>query len=215
MKILIAVPSMDSVPAVFAQSLSMLKKVGNCAVAFQVGSLVYNSRNALGKRALEMGADYVLWLDSDIMFEPELLENMMKTLTENDLDFLTGIYYRRVEPYTPVVCNELYFDEEGKCYWNDFKQLPEGLFEVGGCGFGCVLMKAEVLLDVQGRFGDMFSPIHLVGEDYSFCWRVRECGYKIIADPSIHLGHVGNTIITKAYYEAFNQAKEREDERGA
>ena len=54
MNILIAVPSMDSVPAVFAQSLSMLKKVGNCAVAFQVGSLVYNSRNALGKRALEM-----------------------------------------------------------------------------------------------------------------------------------------------------------------
>ena len=215
MNILIAVPSMDSVPAVFAQSLSMLRKVGNYAVAFQIGSLVYNSRNKLGKRALEMGADYVLWLDSDMMFEPDLLENMMQTMNDNDLDFLTGIYYRRVEPYTPVVCNELTFGDDGRCYWNDFKKLPEGLFEVGGCGVGCVLMKSDVLLDVQGKFGDMFSPINKVGEDYSFCWRARECGYKIIADPSIHLGHVGHTIITKAYYKAFTEVKEKNDERGA
>ena len=71
MNILIAVPSMDSVPAHFAQSLASLKKVGNCAVAFKVGSLVYTSRNELAQHALKMGADYVLWLDSDMKFEPD------------------------------------------------------------------------------------------------------------------------------------------------
>ena len=59
MNILIAVPSMDTVPAVFAQALSMLHKVGNCAIAFQVGSLIYTSRNALATRAIEMGADEI------------------------------------------------------------------------------------------------------------------------------------------------------------
>ena len=68
MKIFIAVPCMDQVPARFAQSLAMLKKVGECAVGFQIGSLIYTSRNDLASKAIEMDADFVLWLDSDMVF---------------------------------------------------------------------------------------------------------------------------------------------------
>ena len=49
MKTLIAVPCMDSVPSQFAQSLAMLQKVDECAIAFQIGSLIYTSRNELAK----------------------------------------------------------------------------------------------------------------------------------------------------------------------
>ena len=40
MKTLIAIPSMDQVPAQFAQCLATLNKVGECAVSFQIGSLI-------------------------------------------------------------------------------------------------------------------------------------------------------------------------------
>ena len=30
-----------------------------------------------------------------------------------------------------------------------------------------------------------------LGEDYSFCERARQCGYKIMADTSIRLWHIG------------------------
>ena len=202
MNILIAIPTMDTVPAVFCQSLAMLQKMGNCAVAFQVGSLVYDSRNSLGQKAIKMGADYVLWLDSDMVFEPNLLIDMMAKMQEKDLDILCGVYYRRVEPYTPVIYQNTPI-VDGLCEWKEFDTVPNELFEVGGCGFGCVLMKADVLFDVLAHYHDMFTPLNRNGEDISFCFRARELGYKIFADPSIVLGHASHNIVTKAFYEAY------------
>ena len=213
MNILIAVPSMDSVPAVFAQSLAMLEKVGDCAIAFQVGSLVYTSRNDLALKAIRMGADFVLWLDSDMLFEPDTLKKLMNTLTENNLDMVSGIYYRRIAPYTPVLLEKLSIDDSGKCLSSGFKVLPEKLFEVEGCGFGCVLMKSKVLFDVIANYQDAFTPMESVGEDLAFCIRARNLGYKIYADPGVSLGHCSHQIITKKFYEAFIQAsKERKND---
>ena len=206
-KIMIAVPCMDQVPTPFCQSMSMIQKVGETAVAYQMGSLIYTSRNELAAKAVQIGADYVFWLDSDMVFEADTLRRMYKTLTENNLDILTGLYFRRVPPYSPVLFDKLEMTDKG-CEWTDWKDkpLPEGLFEVGGCGFGCVLMKTDVFFDVQGKFQDMFGPINRVGEDLSFCWRARECGYKIICDPSIICGHVGYAIIDERFYQEYHEA---------
>ena len=209
MKTLIAVPCMDSVPSQFAQSLAMLRKVDECAIAFQIGSLIYTSRNELAKKSVESDADYVFWLDSDMIFQPDTLERMFQVLKENDLDILTGLYFRRVHPYSPVLFDRLDIDETG-CHWSNFEEIPDGLFEVGGCGFGCVLMKTDVFLSVMSKFGNMFSPIANVGEDLSFCWRARQCGYKVYCDPSIPLGHMGHTQVTRSFYEIYRtQSKDK------
>ena len=63
MKIFIAVPSMDTVPALFCQSLALLQRAGDTMIGFEVGSLVYNARNNLARQAVKAEADYVLWLD--------------------------------------------------------------------------------------------------------------------------------------------------------
>ena len=208
MKILIAIPCMDTVPAVFTQSLAMLQKVGECAICMQVGSLVYDSRNALAKQAIQMGADLVFWLDSDMVFEPDTLMKMYASMKLDDLDFLTGVYYRRREPFTPVIFDKVDIQNNGSCLTTEFDDIPErGLFEVGACGFGCVLMKTQMLVDVALQYNDMFSPIGRVGEDISFCWRARQCGYKLMADPSIKLGHYSQQVVTRQFYEAFRRAK--------
>jgi len=209
MKILIAVPSMDSVPAIFAQSLAMLQKIGDCVISFQIGSLIYNARNDLAKRAIELDADYILWLDSDMFFEPDTLMRLMQDLEEYNLDIISGIYYRRVEPYSPVLFKTLEIDENNRCTKHEgFLDFPQNeVFEVDGIGFGCCLMKAQILFDVMAKFQDWFSPIGAVGEDLSFCYRAKQCGYKICVDPRIPLGHCGHTLITKAFYEAYNKQK--------
>ena len=120
MNIFIAVPCMDSVPAVFAQSLASLKKVGNCAIGFKPGSLVYMARNDLAKQAVKMGADYIFWLDSDMIFDADVLERMLETMESNNLDILSGIYYRRVPPYTPVLMDKLELKEDEMCDHTEF-----------------------------------------------------------------------------------------------
>jgi len=204
MRILIAVPCMDSVPSQFAQSLATLNKVEECAVAFQMGSLIYNSRNYLATAAVKMEADYILWLDSDMVFPSDTLERLWKDRDKGDI--VTGIYYRRVEPYKPVLYSRLDIDGNG-CQWENCEDIKNEIFEVEGCGFGCVLTPTNVFIDVMNRFGNMFSPINGVGEDLSFCWRAKQCGYNIVADPSIPLGHVGHYVVDKKFYDAYNSAK--------
>ena len=203
-RILIAVPCMDQVPAPFAQSLAMIRKTeDDVACSFQMGSLIYTSRNNLALQAIKGEFDYMLWLDSDMVFSQDILVQMKKTLDKKGLDMLSGLYFRRVPPFTPVLFDQLDISEEGICTWTDWKDVPEGLFKVGGCGFGCVLMKTDVLFDVQCKYGELFNPIANMGEDLSFCWRARQCGYDIWCDSSIVLGHVGYTVINDKFYKSY------------
>ena len=203
MRTLIAVPSMDEVPARFAQSLAMLRKVGDCAIAFQVGSLVYISRNELAQKAFELSADFVLWLDSDMVFNPDLLEQLMERMSDPEVDIISGVYYRRTPPFTPVLFDKIEIDKDGRCHWAEFKDLPEQRFEAGGIGFGCVLMRSHVLMNIFAKYLDLFTPLPGAGEDLSFCWRARECGYKIWVDPAIQCGHVAKTIVDQNFYKAY------------
>lgn len=202
MKILIAVPSMDDVPARFAQSLAMLRKVGECAISFQIGSLIYTSRNELAFRAIEMGADYVLWLDSDMVFDPDLLEKLVADMSEG-VDMVSGVYYRRVPPFTPVMFDKMEMGD-GKFDWSEFQDLPDKMFEAGAVGFGCVLMRTSVLMAVFAKFSDMFGPLLNAGEDIAFCWRARQCGLKVWVDPNIQAGHVTKTIVDQKFYKAYH-----------
>ena len=202
MKILIAVPCMDQVPAPFCNSLALLQKVGDCTLMMKSGSLIYTSRNALATAAIQTEADYVFWLDSDMVFQPDILKRMLKTLQEKDLDMLTGLYFRRVPPYSPVLFDKLEIDGIA-CDFTEWKRIPDDLFEVGACGFGCVLMKTDVFFDVQSKFGNMFAPIGNNGEDVAFCWRARQCGYKIWCDPSVICGHVGYSVVDDQFFKAF------------
>ena len=205
MNTLIAVPCMDQVPAPFAQALAMLTKVDACAVSFNIGSLIYASRDELAKRAIEMGADYVFWLDSDMTFSPDTLERMFANKDKGDI--ITGLYFRRVPPFTPVLFSKLEIDEEQRCTWDEPAEIPDEPFEVAGCGFGCVLMPTDIFIDVQSRYNAMFTPIGGTGEDLAFCWRARQLGFRIICDPSIQLGHVSHHIITREFFDAYKGAK--------
>ena len=207
MKIMLAVPCMDQVPTQFCQSLALLQKVCECTLAMQAGSLIYTSRNNLATKAIEAEADYVLWLDSDMVFAPDTLARMLDTAVERDIDILTGLYFRRVPPYSPVLFDRLDIKKNDVCSWSEFETIPDELFEVGGCGFGCVLVNTEVFLSVQSRFNNMFSPLGNNGEDVAFCWRARQCGYKIWCDPSIICGHIGKVVIDDKFYKAFKAAK--------
>ena len=204
MKVMIAVPCMDQVPQLFAQSLALLQKPENATLAMKAGSLIYTSRNDLATHAIQTDMDYVFWMDSDMVFPADALTRMLKTAEENHLDFLSGIYFRRVPPYTPTLFDKLDF-RGNICSWTEFKEIPEGLFEIGGCGFGCVLVSTEVFLSVQAKHGNMFAPIGNNGEDIAFCWRARDCGYKLWCDPSVVCGHVGYSVIDDKFYKLFHE----------
>lgn len=207
MKILIAVPCMDQVPAVFAHSLASLNKVGECSVQFNIGSLIYASRNTLAISGMKDGADYIFWLDSDMVFDSNTLKYMVNVMKEHpEVDILTGLYFRRTPPFSPVLFDKLEMHDD-ITEWTEFETIPTEMFEVGGCGFGCVLARTDIFMDVHAKFGNMFAPIGNTGEDLAFCWRARQCGFHIYCDPAVQLGHVAHTIVNQEFYSTYSLAK--------
>lgn len=199
-KILICVPAMDMVATGFAQSLAMLQKGGNeTAIMFEVGSLIYEARNKLAKQAIAMGADYTMWFDSDMIFKPDT----MVRLLAHDAPMVSGAYFRRSPPYHLVAFDEC--DAETR-KWSDL-DLPTETVQCGGVGFGCVLVKTEVLFEVAARYKTWFEPVNGFGEDLSFCWRARQCGYDILLDPTVTCGHVGHIVVNEDFYKAYAEGK--------
>lgn len=194
---------MDQVAAPFAQNLAAMKKEGECFVSFIIGSLIYDSRNSFCAQAIKTESDYVLWLDSDMVFPLDIMPRLIKHMEEG-ADIVTGLYFRRRPPFTPVLFSRLDYDEETKTGHHDgYDDYPkETTFEIEGCGFGCVMTRRAVIEDIMLNYLSCFAPMGGLGEDLSFCIRARQLGYKILCDSTIKCGHVGQLIVDEGVFES-------------
>jgi len=199
MKTMIAIPCMDMVPARFMASLLALRRVGKCQNYIGMNSLIYDTRNQIAQTAIREEIDRVLWLDSDMEFEPDLMERLSARIDEGR-EFVTGLYVSRKEPIRPTIFRsmEILDTEEGrKAVAPVYADYPrDSVFEVASCGFGIVMTTVRLLKDVTGRYGLPFTPVPGFGEDMAFCIRAKELGYPLWCDSSIKAGHIGTRTYT-------------------
>lgn len=215
MKYLICIPCMDMVHTEFLKSLLQMRKIGECKYTLTCSSLIYDARNTMAKKAITEDYDRVLWLDSDMSFEPDLMERLAARLDEGR-EMVSGIYFTRKAPVRPVLYEECGFfrDDEGNVkpvaiWYDDYPQ--NDIFKVQGVGFGGVMMTSDLIKRVADKFGMPFAPMLGFGEDLSFCGRVQEVGGEMWVDSSIKMGHVGLGTITESAYLA-QRAKEEKDD---
>lgn len=191
MKLLIAVPTTDYLHADFVRSLSKLqeelgRKRIDYTVEIQAGTLVYFARNKLANKAINEKYTHVLWLDSDMVFEPTILDDLMDCGKE----MVCGAFVSRRPPYGPCIYTSIRKNEIKKV--KDFGLTP---FRVDGCGFACVLTSVELLQAVALKFGTTFQPTDYYGEDLAFCWRVGRLGREIWCEPTVRPGHIAHVPV--------------------
>lgn len=195
MKLLVAVPSTDYMHCEFVKSLcELLARIRNDGIqadlCIEYGSLVYMARDRLAHKAVNEGYSDVLWLDSDMVFTDELLED----LQFSGEPFVTGLAVSRRKPFQSCIFKSV-DPVRGGDKFGDADTLPTNTFEVAACGFACVLISTEILAAVMKNTGACFRPEYGYGEDVAFCMRARSLGYKIFAEPSAKVGHIGHLII--------------------
>lgn len=208
-KVMIAVPMMGTVRSEFLLSLVSMANPGGAKLAVEANSLVYAARNSLTVKALENGYDYILWIDSDMTFPPEMLLRLLEDAESMNLDYVSGLYFSRRYPTRPLILKDIQWerDEEtgiikhgAEMYWD----YPEdSVFPIAGSGLGCVLMRTELAMKVAEAFMiPAFDPLPSFGEDYSFCWRLKQLGVKMWCDSRVKLGHVGTMIYDENVYRS-------------
>lgn len=193
MNLLIAIPTMDTVPVEFMKSLlALTQHLSEIDVEYDVaiesGTLVYMARDRLASKALTGDYTHILWLDSDMVFEPCIVEDLQFC----GKDFVSGIAHSRRSPFVSCLFKNINLSDLKR--WT-LREYPADTFEVAGCGFACVLISAEIVRAVLKKYGTGFTPFQSYGEDLSFCKRAADLGFKIYAEPTVRLGHIAHIAI--------------------
>ena len=187
-RLMIAVPTHDYVHVDFLKSLTGLQnELHRKGIAFSTeihaGTLVYIARNRLACQAVNENYTHVLWLDSDMVFNRNIVDDLLDTGKE----MICGAFVSRRPPYGPCVYTSIERNKIEKV--KDFGLRP---FRVDGCGFACVLTSVGLLKDVLQKYGTTFQPTDYYGEDLAFCDRVKKLGREIWCEPTVRVGHIAH-----------------------
>lgn len=192
-RVLIAIPTAKYIEPTTFKAIYDQQRPKDVEVDFQFfyGYNVDQVRNLIAHWAVN-GYDYLWAVDSDISFPPDTLRRLL----EHNRDVVSAVYRQRI-PGTYVV--ELYEKNNNggvsNIPWENLRD--RGLVEVDACGFGCVLIKSDVLRAVgypQFEYHSAINHEHTISEDVDFCRKARDRGYKIYADTSILCDHYGQII---------------------
>jgi hypothetical protein len=191
MRLAIGGPTRDTVPAAFAVDLAQLysktRERGpwhTVTVGFVASTYIHVGREWFLEASIKQGATHVLWLDTDMSVPPETAI----LLAMHDTPIVgcnyvvrqaSGLFTAQGEDGTRIATTE----------------TSTGLEAVGAIGFGCVLMRVDVVADLgrpwfrhglNGHGGD-------IGEDIMLCRSLRAAGHQIYIDHDLskQIGHIG------------------------
>jgi len=191
-KLAILIPCRDMLHSAHAFSLVELMKLNtmnniDTHVAMDASTILLTQRERLALEAQKIGAEYMLWLDSDMVVPAT---TALRLMAHNE-DVVVANYVRRQPPYKGVA-----YETIGD-WQNPLPYEPQDeLVPIEGIGMGCMLMRTSILDEIpQPWFEFGWSPEtndHL-GEDMIFCQKIAQAGYTIKVDTqlsmeTLHLG---------------------------
>lgn len=139
--------------------------------------------------------EWILMLDTDQTFEPDLVARMAAVFNQHNLDILTGLYHYKNPPYLPV----LYSWNEAQGVYNVVGTWDQkaDLVEVDCAGAGCLMIRRKVITEIvkQMKCGP-FDVIHPWSEDFSFFIRAKKLGFRVFCDPRIETYHMAVKTIS-------------------
>jgi GT2 family glycosyltransferase len=137
----------------------------------------------------QMHGEWILMLDTDISFAPDLAARMVATMYRYNVDVVTGIYSYKRPPHYPV----LYIHNKETDRFEivaDWDRESE-IFQVSSAGAGCLLVKRHVFERITAELKenpfDRYGP---KGEDHSFFIRLRKLGIKAWCAWKIEVDHL-------------------------
>jgi hypothetical protein len=158
------------------------------------GPLLARARNTLVGAFLDAGDDYLLFTDTDVVFNFADVE----LLVQADVPIAGALYFSAApssagEPWCTAL--EAVGDEGFK----PLQDIPSEPRTVDAVGMGLTLIRRDVL--------EALAPVKKLwpfaetdeergfGEDVTFCLRAKEAGFETTLVPAARVGHIKETIL--------------------
>ena len=185
-------PCRDMLHAGFSKCLVELVKLNtmnglDTHVVYDASTVLLTQRARLAAEAQAIGAEYMLWLDSDMIFPAT---TALRLLAHNE-PVVACNYIRRQLP-AKGVAYETIGDWENPL---PFEPQDE-LVPVEGIGMGCMLVKTSILQEIPKPWFEFHwteESNDYLGEDMDFCMKMADAGYtvKIDTNLSMEMRHLG------------------------
>lgn len=146
-------------------------------ILFSEGCVLHYIREKLVMKAIEIGCTHILFIDSDMQFNQKAV---LKLLARKK-DIVGANYNRRSMPLSSTVILPQ-------------NKQPKGLVTVIGVATGFLLINLDVFRTISHPwfFWEVTTDGETVtGEDFWFCKKAREAGYKVWADFTLPIKHLG------------------------
>lgn len=146
--------------------------------------------------------DGIMWMDSDMRIPPNGIAKLLSAAVDLKLDFITGVYYQRGEPWAPLF---FHYNKNKKKFQSYDSIPPNVVAPCDGCGFGFVFTSKRAFKIVanwkgfdkhRGWFPD---DSHNGGfsEDLNFCYQAMQAGVQLFVHTGVELGHMGEPEVIK------------------
>lgn len=156
--------------------------------------------------------DWLLWVDSDIVITPKILEMLSNVLKNDNIEIVSGVYFISKQTESslmqPMPC---IFTDIDEYQIKHIHPMPDNqIIEIDSSGMGIVLMKKSLALKLRKNFpnqsvfaekeglGDKF-----IGEDISFFRKVKDSGIKIYAHTGAIVKHMKRFSFDENYYKMY------------
>lgn len=190
--VVIGIPSFGMVSTYFMQArgAQQFPLVSSTLDKIVLNKPIADARNEIVEFALSQGANYIYWLDDDVVAPPDAFLKMYK----QNKDIINGVYWSKSNPPMPLLFrNHL----EGPYYnWH-----VGDLIEIDAAGMGLTLVKTDVYRKMSKELGGPWYSVEYGSfknnnqipynntEDLYFYWKARKLGYQVWADTSIQALH--------------------------
>lgn len=182
-------------------------------VRYEIGTRTDRNRNIILKDFIKEKVDYVLWLDADMTFPPQMIERYLEIPEIKDKKAIAGcLYFKRSDDHKPIAYTDS--NDPQRPFRPIMPQLikPGMIYKVSGLGYGGMMVPMKVY-DKLGdrkwtRYGENFhDPEATTGNlthDLVFCQDVKKAGFDVCLHGSIRPGHLGTKLITEHdFYDKF------------
>jgi len=192
-RILIAIPVYQYPEPICIESVinltCILKNKYDFQIKFITGYSVDKARNDAMSYFLSTDNDYLLFIDGDIIINESAFEKLM----DADKGIVTGVYKKKSMLTDETTIFKI--DDNSNFINLKLSDIPQELFEIDACGFGCVLIKRDIVRTIMEKtkkfpFKFIFSNPS-ISEDIYFCNECNKNGIEIWCDGTARVLHIG------------------------
>lgn len=170
------------------------------------GNLLTLQRNESVQR---MRGDWLLFIDDDMVWEPDVIGRLVQTRDEFDLDMVGGLCCRRTPPYNPTLYAR---DQPTSGKLRFIEDWTDDIVEVDATGMAFIVIHKRVFERIAespmpslesrqaGPGPDFFRWQGTLGEDLRFCEDAKKSGSRIWVDTRVKIGHVSERVIYERDY---------------